>query len=455
MFPHIRRQGLHIQTLNTVMMAVTVAMCCLIIYTNIRLDNRYNDLLTAEELYNCSVADAQMLQAGSDNLTRQVQLLAETGEREYLDAYFAEVASGRREQAVDHLPANEDERVILNQAKYESDQLMYLEYHIMCLVATANGFEQEGLPPEVRDYALSRTELALEPEAMMEQACVLAFGHEYQSMKASIDQNIASFTELILSREQESFRYYSAQVNRHIAVQQTLMVVLIVCILITGLMLYTQVILVLERFSSALVKGLPLEKRGVYELRYLADVYNRLRDKNRDTEEMLAKKASLDSLTGVCNRGAFEVLVQQRLDSIPCAGGALMMLDVDKFKQVNDVHGHAAGDGVLINLAKLLPESFRGSDLIGRLGGDEFGVWLNGLSPENLSYIQQRIVGVNQRLLCPSEGLPPHHHQRGSGLLSGGRPLPLPFPSSGRGPVSGQGRRRRGLFAGKPLNMRL
>ncbi|MFD2271205.1 CHASE domain-containing protein [Undibacterium arcticum] len=95
----------------------------------------------------------------------------------------------------------------------------------------------------------------------------------------------------------------------------------------------------------------------------------------------LRAMAATDFLTGLSNRRHFmagmadELARLQRLDY---NGSAVLMLDVDHFKQINDSYGHAVGDAVLKHLAHLMQGSLRKVDLIGRLGGEEFAMILNG-----------------------------------------------------------------------------
>ena len=88
----------------------------------------------------------------------------------------------------------------------------------------------------------------------------------------------------------------------------------------------------------------------------------------------LAKAATLDHLTGICNRRAIEDLATRsiaaaRRHGIPLA---LMIVDVDHFKRINDEHGHQAGDVALVETVKRIRDSLRSEDLVGRLGGEEF-----------------------------------------------------------------------------------
>ena len=92
-------------------------------------------------------------------------------------------------------------------------------------------------------------------------------------------------------------------------------------------------------------------------------------------EQDLREKASVDGLTGALNRKAAEQKINALMQDKECKG-YLLMLDIDDFKTVNDTMGHAIGDLALITLVKLLKEHFRREDIIGRLGGDEFIVFM-------------------------------------------------------------------------------
>ncbi|MDR7255684.1 diguanylate cyclase (GGDEF)-like protein/PAS domain S-box-containing protein [Nocardioides sp. BE266] len=94
--------------------------------------------------------------------------------------------------------------------------------------------------------------------------------------------------------------------------------------------------------------------------------------------DRLAHLADHDVLTGLANRRRFETELQRHQDMCRRHGatGALLLLDLDNFKQVNDTLGHNAGDQLLITIAGLLRRSIRSSDLVARLGGDEFAILL-------------------------------------------------------------------------------
>ena len=112
----------------------------------------------------------------------------------------------------------------------------------------------------------------------------------------------------------------------------------------------------------------------------------------REARERLSWSASHDLLTRLLNRGAFEERLAGWL-SHPRQGqlGALLYLDLDRFKLVNDTAGHAAGDAVLRDVADVLQEQVRGGDTAARLGGDEFALLLPGCAAETGLQLAERL----------------------------------------------------------------
>jgi len=97
----------------------------------------------------------------------------------------------------------------------------------------------------------------------------------------------------------------------------------------------------------------------------------------------LQSQARIDALTGLVNRRVFEDALQRMTARRAAPGTALVLIDVDAFKAINDVYGHPAGDEVLVHLAAVLREQVRADDaILSRLGGDELAVLLPACSAE-------------------------------------------------------------------------
>lgn len=96
-------------------------------------------------------------------------------------------------------------------------------------------------------------------------------------------------------------------------------------------------------------------------------------DEDRKRQESLKRLSETDLMTGVLNRGSGEAKVKERMAE--GVQGMFIVLDVDRFKSINDVFGHSVGDKAIIALADGIKAAFRESDLVFRLGGDEFAVF--------------------------------------------------------------------------------
>ena len=110
--------------------------------------------------------------------------------------------------------------------------------------------------------------------------------------------------------------------------------------------------------------------------------------------DRLTKLSARDELTGLLNRRAFTDAVERRLKHQRRTGqaGVLIFIDLDHFKEVNDTLGHAAGDKALRLVATRISSMIRSSDYAGRIGGDEFVVWLEDMSEENAATKAQSLL---------------------------------------------------------------
>jgi len=141
-------------------------------------------------------------------------------------------------------------------------------------------------------------------------------------------------------------------------------------------------------YGDSLAQALWRQRLGTLQTATTMKSYDRLRGEH----ERMARTAETDSLTEVANRRAFDRVVE----SMGASGGdrrvAVLLVDLDEFKQVNDTLGHAAGDTVLRAVAAVLAGEVRDGDLVARLGGDEFGVLLPGADTATASLVAHRMI---------------------------------------------------------------
>ncbi len=125
-------------------------------------------------------------------------------------------------------------------------------------------------------------------------------------------------------------------------------------------------------------------------------VHAAMRDitERKHSEELVRQLAYYDPLTGLVNRLLFNNQVTQATLASKRTGhhGALLLLDLDNFKSINDTYGHGAGDLLLIEVARRLKSCVREVDAVGRLGGDEFVVLLKDLAQDEVTAKAQAVV---------------------------------------------------------------
>jgi diguanylate cyclase (GGDEF)-like protein len=139
-------------------------------------------------------------------------------------------------------------------------------------------------------------------------------------------------------------------------------------------------------FSRTFVEERDQEPDGIT---LLGRAYNHLRSE-------LATMVLSDTLTGCLNRRGFDQLLHHNVAVAVRRGGelALLAIDIDHFKAINDSIGHLAGDAILRELADLLSRSARAGDVVGRVGGEEFVVLLPGADNETAGVVAERIMAT-------------------------------------------------------------
>lgn len=153
------------------------------------------------------------------------------------------------------------------------------------------------------------------------------------------------------------------------------------------------------RWTATMIDGDTYGNGGVFAI--IEDVS----ESRRLTEEM-RYQASHDAMTGLFNRREIENRLHQSIEIARAQGQAhaLLFLDLDQFKLINDTCGHVAGDQVLRQIAGVLMLHMRSKDWMGRLGGDEFAIFLEGTGAEEALHIAERLRRALSSSTFPWEG---------------------------------------------------
>jgi diguanylate cyclase (GGDEF)-like protein len=199
-------------------------------------------------------------------------------------------------------------------------------------------------------------------------------------------------------------RYFGISLRRWVKLAQWSILGTLGCIAIAvsvNYVLFTRFApegLAVSIFSAILIPvvlGGPLFLILNLKLRELAVVNHRLRE-----------LASFDGLTGCLNRGAFTRAVEDHLSRRDQSAGALLVIDADHFKAINDSFGHHNGDQALVLIANAIRASLRQGDVTGRLGGEEFGVFLPKADLREAGRVAERVRTIVASLDFSPEGEP-------------------------------------------------
>jgi len=399
--------GLSIRRLHFVLAVCTLIISVLLLIATFRANHGYSAMRGSTEDYIRWQRSAYELQVGSDVLTEQVRSYAETGDRRYMDGYFEEAnVTRRRDRALESLRevlGGTPTYIALEAAMERSVALMEREYYSMLLTSEAAGLAPETLPQELRTLRLSDADAALSPAQQREKARSMVFDDTYRAEKSVISEDMnACFDELVTEIGNRQMQTGS-ELLRLLNGQRLLIILLIVLTISTLSLTLMLVISPLLRAVVFIRADQPIPITGSNEFRFLARTYNLMYESKREQSEQLAFEATHDALTGVYNRSGYDFLMRN-LDLTECA---LLVLDIDHFKAVNDSFGHEMGDRVLRRAAQTLSDSFRSQDYVCRIGGDEFAVILRSISPESAPPIREKLREINVLLAAGDGTLPP------------------------------------------------
>lgn len=347
------------------------------------------------------------MQRGSDYLTEQVRCFAVTGERKYLDYYFLEAnVTQRREKALqnmaEYFSGTETYRA-METAMAQSVELMNREYYAMRLTVEAHGYVLSTFPKIIQEVELSEEDAALTPQEKEALAQSMVFDAVYRGQKDTITKNMEVCLEHLATEANARQTNASENLHNQLRWQQALIFLLILVVLGIVALTSLQVVAPLLRATLHIRGGDPIPVSGANEIRFLAKTYNRMLAQNKKVTEHLEYEAAHDKLTGLNNRTRYEELTE----NMDFAKAAVMIIDIDKFKSINDTFGHDMGDRVLTNVGEILQKSFRSADHIFRIGGDEFVVIMENIGPANKKLIYQKIRGINRILGQEKELLTP------------------------------------------------
>jgi diguanylate cyclase (GGDEF)-like protein len=186
--------------------------------------------------------------------------------------------------------------------------------------------------------------------------------------------------------------------------QQVYIIILILLLIVSYVIIALLVLRPISKFEAALDEEQDLPTIGSVEMKMLAENFNISKRNNAASSINFEHKAKHDALTGLFNRGAFDEMTKLLSGSLEPL--AILIVDVDLFKHVNDGFGHEVGDRALKKVSAQLTEKFRSSDFVFRIGGDEFCVIMQKITPSDKDVISTKIEAINTELAKTDDKVP-------------------------------------------------
>ena len=390
-----KKRGISIILINAAFVVIVFLFSVGVIMANGKIQSKYKGAVTAQQaLIACSEA-AGALQNKSDDLTLCINSYVDTGNTADMTEYFKIINTHMREKAISRAEAYNTDCSTLHAALKLSDELAAIELQSFALMNAALG-TADTAPEQVKNYTLSIAENNLSAEEKIEKARGLIHGRQYNSYKRRIYKKIKSFENEALFKTEDKLTSETADVSRYLNYLYVIAAIAVLLVILTSVVLYRRVTVVLNRYICSISKNEYLNAAGTTELKYLANVFNACIDEINKEHTELKYHADIDPLTGAANRRVLEDFMHNIKTD-----GAFLFFDVDDFKNINDNYGHEIGDEILKNLVKEIRKIMRDNDFIGRFGGDEFAVWLDGLNASNTEFLKERIEGICGRVLLP------------------------------------------------------
>ena len=401
--------GIQLRAANLFFMILALIAAVALFIADFSVTNGFRRMERASDRYISAQMAASDMESGSDYLTDRVRCFVVTGDIEYLKDFFEEInITRRRDLAVENLEnllngRDSSALISLNTALELSNELVTTENLAIRMRLEAGNYDLSEIPEDIASIPLSAEDLALSSEDLLKKAQTLVFDNNYMHHKDRIRENVSLCTQSLIRSSSQELEEASAQMSLLVRIQTAMTVLFFLIILGVVFFISIEIRKPLTKMIEKMHDQEIITPTGAEELRFVTRTYNSILQENRAARERLSHEASHDALTGLFNRGAYDLLMK----SVDTSHMALILVDVDYFKSVNDTYGHAVGDRVLKRVAEILQHSFRSVDILCRIGGDEFVVVMTRVNSSMAQLVKSKISRANDLLQHPKDDLPP------------------------------------------------
>lgn len=387
---------------------VAIGGCLLFITLSLMSNQQFHALQsTTEEYIECEKAVTD-LQNASDYLSEEVQLFTLTGDESFMRNYFYEANElCRRENALETLRQYFDGTAVFSSLQTALDysrEIMETDYYAMCLVLEASYGTSMERPKTLQHVTLSEADECLSSEEKIRLAQKLVSDDEYLAAKNKVENQVASCSNSLIQRIRNQQNHASSVFSDIYHKLLASVVFLALMMVVMSLMVRRLLVIPLIKCIRSIEDNETFPLIGADEFQVLAETYNKVYEENKEAQLLIRHKAEHDPMTDLLNRGSFnKILKFYEENDLPFA---LIIVDVDSFKTVNDTYGHAIGDEILKKVSRLLVTAFRSIDHVCRIGGDEFAIVMVEMTSDLRYTIQEKIDAVNQQLDKSDDQLP-------------------------------------------------
>lgn len=400
--------GINIQFLNVFFITITAIVFCFILVISNTVNTRFHAVEKAIDKFIICEQSSELIKESANYLTDQARLFVVTHKTEYAEAYLNEINNeNRQKKALEALESVCSEKDLALQrlkiALEQGQSLITMELYAIRLAYHA--IENADIPEQIKNIHIRSIDKDIPLDKLHERAISNLFGEGYLIYKTRINENCRLTISAIEQQIKDELNLNSSELGANINRLRLLFLILLIVNVILFISFSYLVILPLEKFKTAIENDEKLNIIGSMECRHLAESYNEIYDLKAQNEKSLLKKAEYDSLTGILNRRAFDQICHASAEKQQPI--ALLLIDMDNFKAINDNYGHSGGDTALQELSRLLLETFRTDDYVARIGGDEFAAILPYCLPQAANIIKQKILGVNEKLVTIKDNIKP------------------------------------------------
>ena len=400
--------GINIQLLNIFFIVVTAIVFCFILVISNTVNNRFHAVENAIDKFITCEQSSELIKESSNYLTDQARLFVVTHKPEYVEAYLQEINTDKRQRkAVEDLEKVCSEKDIALQrlkiAMEQGQSLINMELYAIRL--TYNLIKDIEMPQQIAEIPVRNIDKNLQPEKLNSTAINNLFGEGYLIYKTRINENCRLTIMAIEQQIKEELNLNANELGANINRLRILFLALLLVNVLLFIAFAYLIIVPLEKFKTAIANDERLNVIGSIECKHLAESYNEIYDIKAQNEKSLLKKAEYDALTGILNRRAFDQICHTSSEKRQPI--ALLLIDMDNFKFINDNFGHTGGDTALQELARILTDTFRTDDYVARIGGDEFAAILPNCGSGAANTIKKKILSVNEQLVNIKDNIKP------------------------------------------------